>query len=108
MGNVLFIDTSSNNKKIIVGLRLEHKKTFSVENDATILKSQILLILIDRLLSEHNLGINDINEVKVNLGPGSFTGLRVGIAVANTLGFALKIPINGKKLGELMEPLYNN
>lgn len=108
MGNVLFIDTSSNNKKIIVGLRLENKKTFSVENDATILKSQILLILIDRLLSEHNLGINDINEVKVNLGPGSFTGLRVGIAVANTLGFALKIPINGKKLGELMEPLYNN
>ena len=107
MGNILFIDTSSN-KKISVGLRLENKKTFSVENDATILKSQILLILIDKLLSEHNLGINDINEVKVNLGPGSFTGLRVGIAVANTLGFALKIPINGKKLGELMEPLYNN
>ena len=107
MGNVLFIDTS-NNKKISVGLRLENKKTFSIENDATILKSQILLILIDKLLSEHNLGINDINEVKVNLGPGSFTGLRVGIAVANTLGFALKIPINGKKLGELMEPLYNN
>lgn len=107
MGNILFIDTSSN-KKISVGLRLENKKTFSVENDATVLKSQILLILIDKLLSEHNLGINDINEVKVNLGPGSFTGLRVGIAVANTLGFALKIPINGKKLGELMEPLYNN
>ncbi|MCL5020010.1 MAG: tRNA (adenosine(37)-N6)-threonylcarbamoyltransferase complex dimerization subunit type 1 TsaB [Patescibacteria group bacterium] len=107
MGNILFIDTSSN-KKISVGLRLENKKTFSVENDATVLKSQILLILIDKLLSEHNLGINDVNEIKVNLGPGSFTGLRVGIAVANTLGFMLKIPINGKKLGELVEPLYNN
>ena len=107
MGNILLIDTSSN-KKISVGLRLENKKTFSVENDATVLKSQILLILIDKLLSEHNLKISDINEIKVNLGPGSFTGLRVGIAVANTLGFTLKIPINGKKLGELVEPLYNN
>ncbi len=107
MGNILLIDTSSS-KKISVGLRLENKKTFSVENDATVLKSQILLILIDKLLSEHNLKISDINEIKVNLGPGSFTGLRVGIAVANTLGFTLKIPINGKKLGELVEPLYNN
>ncbi|EKD65038.1 MAG: hypothetical protein ACD_50C00208G0010, partial [uncultured bacterium] len=31
--------------------------------------------------------------IEVNTHPGSFTGIRVGMAIANALGFALKIPI---------------
>ena len=34
--------------------------------------------------------------MELNIGPGSYTGLRVGAAVANALGFALQIPVNGK------------
>jgi tRNA threonylcarbamoyladenosine biosynthesis protein TsaB len=33
--------------------------------------------------------------------------VRVGASVANALGFSLKIPVNGKKVGDLVEPLYN-
>ncbi|MFH1536127.1 MAG: hypothetical protein ABIC96_03620 [Patescibacteria group bacterium] len=36
--------------------------------------------------------------IEVETGPGSFTGLRVGVSVANALGFALNIPVNGKKM----------
>lgn len=61
------------------------------------LKSQRLLPLLKELLKELNLTPKDITEIKVVTGPGSFTGLRVGIAIANTLGFLLSIPINGKK-----------
>ena len=59
------------------------------------------------MLQKNNLEINQITEIKINKGPGSFTGLRVGVAIANSLGFLLKIPVNGKKVGELEEPVYN-
>ena len=52
--------------------------------------------------------IKDITEIEVNLGPGSFTGLRVGGSVANALGWLLGIPVNGKDLckGEFVDILY--
>ena len=45
-----------------------------------------LLPQLDTLLKEHSLTPNDIQEIYVSAGPGSFTGLRVGITVARTLG----------------------
>lgn len=59
--------------------------------------SRDLLPLIEEALCESNLALTDISEISVHTGPGSFTGLRVGIAVANTLGLLLGVPINGNK-----------
>ena len=52
--------------------------------------------------------IKDISEIEVNTGPGSFTGLRVGVSIANALGWALGIPVNGKDLkkGEVVDIKY--
>lgn len=105
MEKTLLIDTSDN-KKIKVGLKID-KKAFYLSSNSTVLKSQAVLILIDKLLKKYRLRIKDITQIKVNLGPGSFTGVRVGVSVANALGFSLKIPVNGKKVGDLAEPLYN-
>jgi tRNA threonylcarbamoyladenosine biosynthesis protein TsaB len=105
MQNILTIDTSDN-KVIHIGLKTD-KQYFQIDSNPTPLKSQIILILIDKLLKQQKLDINQITNIEVYLGPGSFTGLRVGVSVANTFGFALKIPINGKKVGDLVEPLYN-
>lgn len=105
MGKTLLIDTSDN-KKIKIGLKID-KKAFYLNSKPTALKSQVVLILIDKLLKKHGLQIKDVTQIQVNLGPGSFTGVRVGASVANALGFSLKIPVNGKKVGDLVEPLYN-
>lgn len=94
----LFIDTSDNTKTI-VGLdnsRLE-KPTGSD-------KSQQLLVLIDQILKKHKKAAKDITAIEVNTGPGSFTGLRVGVAIANTLAWVLRIPVNGKT--KSIEPTY--
>jgi tRNA threonylcarbamoyladenosine biosynthesis protein TsaB len=48
-----------------------------------------IISVIDRLTKSHGWSPSDVNEVYVSAGPGSFTGLRVGITVAKTLAFAL-------------------
>ena len=95
---VLFIDTS-NNKKTIVKLG---DKEIIKEYDNP--REQKLLELIDKLLTDTKTKKESISEILVNLGPGSYTGLRVGCSVANTLAWALGIKVNGK---DRVEPVYN-
>ena len=102
--NRLIIDTSSN-KEVIVELEASGEK-FSLKSPVD-RKTQAVIPLIDNILSKQKLTLKDLTGIRVNPGPGSFTGLRVGVAVANTLGFLLKIPINGKLVGEIVEPVYS-
>jgi tRNA threonylcarbamoyladenosine biosynthesis protein TsaB len=48
-----------------------------------------------KLLAEHRLGMTDIGLLAVGLGPGSFTGIRAGIAAAKGLALPRKLPIKG-------------
>jgi len=101
---IVIIDTSSN-KEAAVTLVIkdrEYKKTKLYDKN----RAQIVLPMIQELLNEHDISFEDITEVKVNSGPGSFTGLRVGVSIANALGFFLKVPINGLPPGQLVEPIY--
>ncbi len=101
---ILFIDTSSN-QRVSVGFQIGDKKEV-LERDIDTRKAQAVLPMIDELLKKHGLTVSDISSIEINEGPGSFTGLRVGAAIANALAFSLKIPINNKKIGEFVEPVY--
>lgn len=48
---------------------------------------------IQELLKKNNLSVQDINAVAVSIGPGSYTGLRVGLSAAKGLCYALNIPL---------------
>ncbi len=98
----LYIDTS-NGQKIMVGIDDKRFKT-----DARQEKAQKLLPFINEVLKKEGKKIKEIKEIEVNTGPGSFTGLRVGVSVANALGWALGIPVNGKDLrkGEVIDIKY--
>lgn len=63
-------------------------------------KSQKLLAFIDETLKTEGKNIQDVTEVNLNTGPGSFTGLRVGAAVANTICWDLDIPLNGQDISK--------
>ncbi len=103
--NTLFIDTS-NNKEIKVGLKIENKEDIIVQRSDH-WKAQAVLPLIDQLLKKHKLTLQDLSAIELHPGPGSFTGLRVGAAIANTLGTWLNISVNEKKVGEIIEPVYS-
>ena len=51
--------------------------------------------LIDRALRETGLVRQDLSAIGVGIGPGPFTGLRVGLVTARTLGFVLELPVYG-------------
>ena len=101
---ILFIDTTSS-ETIKVGLN-KNGKEFILEQQMDKQKAQIVLPLINRLLKKHNLTLKDINAIQIDPGPGSFTGVRVGLTIANTLAFLLKISVNGKPVGDFAEPIY--
>ncbi|MBN1326150.1 tRNA (adenosine(37)-N6)-threonylcarbamoyltransferase complex dimerization subunit type 1 TsaB [Candidatus Falkowbacteria bacterium] len=57
--------------------------------------SEYLLPLIDKLLKKNKIGFTDLKGIIIVSGPGPFTSIRIAVAVANTLSFALKIPVVG-------------
>ena len=87
----LFIDTSTlylniaiiDNNKIV----FNHKE--QVEKDM----SSKIIPIIDKGFKECSLNIKDINKIFVVNGPGSFTGVRIGVTVAKTIAWALKIDL---------------
>ena len=68
--------------------------------------AEALLPLIDRVMARVDGGFASLGRVAVTVGPGSFTGLRVGIAAARAIGVACKIPVTGvSTLAALAAPL---
>lgn len=97
----LYFDTSDNTKTIVK--LLEGSKMIEeviVKNGQR--HSQILLPTIEKLLKKYKIKVNDLSKVDVNQGPGSYTGLRVGIAVANALAWTLGL----KRIKDLIKPDY--
>lgn len=93
MKNFLFIDTSERTTKIAVfsrGLDFNHV----IEWDGGQNQSEELLSKVDELLTDGKLTISDLSGIVVVSGPGSYTGLRVGVASANALAYALNIPVS--------------
>lgn len=62
--------------------------------------ARIIHAQIRDFLAEHNMQVTDIEGIVVLRGPGSFTGLRIGITVANTLARGLGVPIVGTLSGD--------
>jgi len=94
----LYIDSTDNQKTII---RLNDREySRSVESP----RDQDVLGFLLSCLEKENIKPEDIDSIDVNPGPGSFTGTRVGVTIANTLGFALDIDVNGSS--SPVDPIY--
>jgi tRNA threonylcarbamoyladenosine biosynthesis protein TsaB len=88
---ILLIDTSQETGT--VALSKEGRVLFSEENKVAKEHAIWLHTAIARLLSEAKITMRELEAVSVVAGPGSYTGLRVGMAAAKGLCFALKIPL---------------
>lgn len=90
---ILSIDTSSkicgvtisDNEKILIHLHNDDERTHSVK----------LMPMIDKALKDTNLTLDDISVLAVCIGPGSFTGVRIGIATVKAFADVKNIPVVG-------------
>lgn len=84
----IFIDTSTH--KLIIGIYKDGKELyFNNQNTSNDLSSKVLPNLKEAM-NYANLSLNQIDNIYVVNGPGSFTGIRVGVTVAKTLAWSLK------------------
>jgi tRNA threonylcarbamoyladenosine biosynthesis protein TsaB len=65
--------------------------------------AETLHIKIEGLLALQGLTLEKLEKVCVYQGPGSFTGLRIGLSVANTLAYSLGIPVVGAEGEDWLE-----
>lgn len=87
----LFLDTSTT--KFIVGIYKDFNCLFLDIDDNNMDLSSKVLLKIDYALKKCDLMLNDINKIIVVNGPGSFTGIRVGVTIAKTLAWTKNIDI---------------
>lgn len=94
----LFIDTSLTNVSISV---LKDSKTLSlISKEIPNMHSAYVTKFIKDCLDEAHIDANDIENIMVVSGPGSFTGVRIGVTIAKTYGYLIKkdiIPLSSLK-----------
>jgi tRNA A37 threonylcarbamoyladenosine modification protein TsaB len=95
----IYIDTTQRREKMVRLVEVTEEKILEeITGDLDVIST------ISRILKKHNLGLGDIQEVVPNVGPGSFTGIKVGVTIANVMNWAL-----GKKSStELYKPSYGS
>lgn len=91
--NILAINTSTNTTEIY--LIKDYKIIDELRWDSGRQLAKDLLREIDTLLKANNLDLKNIDGYSAYLGPGSFTGLRIGISTLNSLAYANNKPIAG-------------
>jgi tRNA threonylcarbamoyl adenosine modification protein YeaZ len=91
-GLVLGLDTSG---MVAAGLARDGVVLASVRHDDSRAHVERLTPMVQTMLADAGAGWGDVSRVVVGVGPGPFTGLRVGIASAEVLALALGVPCTG-------------
>ncbi|MCR5588214.1 MAG: tRNA (adenosine(37)-N6)-threonylcarbamoyltransferase complex dimerization subunit type 1 TsaB [Bacteroidales bacterium] len=89
--NVLLIETATQICSVV--LAAEGKVLARRESDTPNAHSTCLSVFIDEVLTESHLTPRDLGAVCVSAGPGSYTGLRIGVSTAKGFCYALGIPL---------------
>lgn len=90
---ILSIDTSS--KNAIVAITENEEKIIELNNEEEKTHSQKLMPMINEAFQKAKLSLDDIDLIVCCLGPGSFTGVRIGIATAKAFADSKNIPVVG-------------
>ncbi|MEO5808332.1 tRNA (adenosine(37)-N6)-threonylcarbamoyltransferase complex dimerization subunit type 1 TsaB [Devosia sp.] len=90
---VLAIDTAA--PRLQLGLLLADGRVDTSVDDIATGHAELIFGRIAQLLERNGVGYADLQRVAVTTGPGSFTGLRIGLSAARGIGLARAIPVIG-------------
>lgn len=89
----LVIDTST--ERGVCAAFHNEKAIFSIHLPFGLHSAQELLPTLQRHLIKYDIDLRSLDHIVVGIGPGSYTGIRVGVTTAKTLAFACKLPLVG-------------
>ena len=92
MGIILNLETATTNCSVSIAKNGE-VLALKEHNTPNYSHSEQLHVFIQQVVQEAALSLNDIDAVAVSKGPGSYTGLRIGVSSAKGLCFALDVPL---------------
>ena len=105
MALILVIETATKNCSLALcenGITME-----SIDyNDGNFSHAEKLHVLIEEILSKSDREIKDLNSIAVSKGPGSYTGLRIGVSACKGLCFGLNIPLIAIETLEILARTY--
>ena len=87
----LLLDSSS--KQMAIGLAKDHKLIATIDERAFQTQSELMTLRINGLLNVNNIKAQDVSEIVVANGPGSFTGVRIAVTIAKVMAYALTVPL---------------
>ncbi len=92
MTNILNIETATKNCSVSLGTdgQLLDVLEYAGENYS---HAEKLHVFIKQILDKNRLKTKDLNAIAVSMGPGSYTGLRIGVSTAKGLAYSLNIPL---------------
>jgi tRNA threonylcarbamoyladenosine biosynthesis protein TsaB len=90
---LLYIDTTS--EIALIGLSIQDQIIAQVTNQASQQHASFVQTSIESICKEHSFDLNQLDGIVVTLGPGSYTGMRVGLASAKGIAYALDKPLIG-------------
>lgn len=100
MAIILNIETST--EVCSVSIAKNGITLFKKESQEGLNHSRILTVFIEEIFNENNFEAKTLNAVAVSKGPGSYTGLRIGVSVAKGLCYGLNIPLISVNSLEIM------
>lgn len=94
----LFIDTSSSN--VSISIVRDSKIVSIIQEDTPSEHSKYATYYVKKVIDQAGIDANDVEQIFVVNGPGSFTGVRIGVAIAKTYGYLIHkdiIPVSSLK-----------
>jgi len=92
MAKILCLETATTNCSVtlsenesVIAFREDKSKDYS--------HAERLHVFIEEVLKEGQVGLNEISAIAISKGPGSYTGLRIGVSAAKGICYALGIPL---------------
>ena len=93
MARILSIETSTSICSVAIHEQGELLALAEIKEPGA--HAEKLLLLVDEVLEKAGLSFGDLDAVAVSQGPGSYTGLRIGVSTAKGIAYALEIPLIG-------------
>lgn len=100
MATLLYIDTAGPNA--LIGISKNQEILGFKENKVSTTHAEFVQVAVKELLISLSMTVSELDAVVVTLGPGSYTGLRVGLASAKGLAYALQKPLIGLSTLQLL------